>query len=154
MQKLIKVYYNISTNKLNITHKYSNFSNSKISISNNVYNKNLLKGVQTMNKKILSIFVMVMALSLLGVSCNKKTTDPTNNGGSTGPTTVTATQETLKKAALAGLATAAGVGVKKTIDAHQDNKEANRVNERANDIIQSATNEYEDTPKIPTKQNK
>lgn len=44
-------------------------------------------------------------------------------------------------AALAGLATAAGVGVKKTIDAHQDNKEANRVNERANDIIQSATNE-------------
>ena len=36
-----------------------------------------------MNKKILSIFVMVMALSLLGVSCNKKTTDPTNNGGST-----------------------------------------------------------------------
>ena len=58
-----------------------------------------------MNKKILSIFVMVMALSLLGVSCNKKTTDPTNNGGSTGPTTVTATQETLKKAALAGLGT-------------------------------------------------
>ena len=36
-----------------------------------------------MNKKILSIFVMVMALSLLGVSCNKKTTDPTNDGGST-----------------------------------------------------------------------
>ena len=36
-----------------------------------------------MNKKILSIFVMVMALSLLGVSCNKKTTDPTNGGGST-----------------------------------------------------------------------
>ena len=36
-----------------------------------------------MNKKILSIFVMVMALSLLGVSCNKKTTDPTNGGSST-----------------------------------------------------------------------
>lgn len=43
-----------------------------------------------MNKKILSIFVMVMALSLLGVSCNKKTTDPTNNGGSSSnPTTLT-----------------------------------------------------------------
>ena len=37
-----------------------------------------------MNKKILSIFVMVMALSLLGVSCNKKTTDPTNNSTSSG----------------------------------------------------------------------
>ena len=35
-----------------------------------------------MNKKILSIFVMVMALSLLGVSCNKKTTDPTENSKS------------------------------------------------------------------------
>ena len=35
-----------------------------------------------MNKKILSIFVMVMALSLLGVSCNKKTTDPTTNTNS------------------------------------------------------------------------
>ena len=31
-----------------------------------------------MNKKILSIFVMVMALSLLGVSCNNKSTDPNN----------------------------------------------------------------------------
>lgn len=51
-------------------------------------------------------------------------------------------------AALAGLATAAGVGVKKTIDAHQDNKEANRVNERANDIIQSATNEANAARKI------
>ena len=31
-----------------------------------------------MNKKILSIFVMVMALSLLGVSCNNKSTNPDN----------------------------------------------------------------------------
>ncbi|WP_300370194.1 hypothetical protein [Brachyspira sp.] len=30
-----------------------------------------------MNKKILSIFIMIMALSLLGVSCNKTTTPPT-----------------------------------------------------------------------------
>ena len=45
-----------------------------------------------MNKKILSIFVMVMALSLLGVSCNKKTTDPTNDGGSTTTKEVTLTQ--------------------------------------------------------------
>ncbi|WP_297208557.1 hypothetical protein [uncultured Brachyspira sp.] len=45
-----------------------------------------------MNKKILSIFVMVMALSLLGVSCNKKTTDPTNDGGSTATTTLTVSQ--------------------------------------------------------------
>ena len=81
LHKLIKVYYNISTNKLNITHKYSNSSNSKISISNNVYNKNLLKRVQIMKKKILSIFVMVTALSLLGIGCNKKITDPTNEGG-------------------------------------------------------------------------
>ncbi|MEI0604199.1 hypothetical protein R4K55_08240 [Brachyspira alvinipulli] len=81
LQKLIKVYYNISTNKLNITHKYSNSYNSKISISNNVYNKNLLKRVQIMKKKILSIFVMVTALSLLGIGCNKKITDPTNEGG-------------------------------------------------------------------------
>ena len=83
LHKLIKVYYNISTNKLNITHKYSNSSNLKISISNNVYNKNLLKRVQIMKKKILSIFVMVTALSLLGIGCNKKITDPTNEGGST-----------------------------------------------------------------------
>ena len=40
-----------------------------------------------MNKKILPIFVMVMALSLLGVSCNKKTTDPT---------TTTETKQTVK----------------------------------------------------------
>lgn len=42
-------------------------------------------------------------------------------------------------AGLAALAGAAGVGVKKTIDAHKDNKEANEVNERANDIIECAT---------------
>ena len=33
-----------------------------------------------------------MALSLLGVSCNKKTTDPTNDGGSTTTKEVTLTQ--------------------------------------------------------------
>ena len=38
-----------------------------------------------MNKKILSIFVMIMALSLFGVSCSSNSTDPNkkNDGGTT-----------------------------------------------------------------------
>ncbi|ELV05624.1 hypothetical protein H263_09151 [Brachyspira hampsonii 30599] len=98
LQKLISKSYNIqfyinnlSIKILNIIDKYSHLFNSAVSIRNNVYNKQkLLKGVQTMNKKIFSIFIMVMALSLFGVSCNNKTTSPNdsnsgsgNNGGGT-----------------------------------------------------------------------
>ena len=54
-----------------------------------------------MNKKILPIFVMVMALSLLGISCNNKSTDPNK------------TEETLKDmpafTALKGTATGSPV---------------------------------------------
>ena len=46
-----------------------------------------------MNKKILSIFVMIMALSLFGVSCSSNNEDKTgpggNNGGGSGKTTIT-----------------------------------------------------------------
>lgn len=66
-----------------------------------------------MNKKILSIFVMIMALSLFGVSCSNEDSTGTggNNSGNTGgsgtptptpnpnPTTITVTTDTLKKAA-------------------------------------------------------
>ncbi|PTY41232.1 hypothetical protein [Brachyspira hampsonii] len=45
-----------------------------------------------MNKKIFSIFIMVMALSLFGVSCNNKTTSPNDSnsgsGNSGGGTTI------------------------------------------------------------------
>ena len=52
-----------------------------------------------MNKKILSIFALIMALSF-AVSCSNDSTDPKNDGGS-GKTTITATTDTLKKAAVA-----------------------------------------------------
>ncbi|WP_299244818.1 hypothetical protein [uncultured Brachyspira sp.] len=76
---LIRIHY-LNLFNINNSHKKSHNSfNSAISIRNNVYYKKLLKGVHTMNKKILSIFIMVMALSLLGVSCNNKTTKPSTN---------------------------------------------------------------------------
>ncbi|MEI0602790.1 hypothetical protein R4K55_01095 [Brachyspira alvinipulli] len=70
-----------------------------------------------MNKKILSIFVMVMALSLLGVSCNKKTTDPTNDGGSTTTTTqITDTQ--IQTALRTGLGNSLAVNDTDNLDAN------------------------------------
>ena len=68
-----------------------------------------------MNKKILSIFVMVMALLLLGVSCNKKTTDPTNDGGST-TTQKTKVKFDGVKAALEAFGTVTGSGNSDTIN--------------------------------------
>ena len=59
-----------------------------------------------MNKKILSIFVMVMALSLLGVSCNNKnTTGSTDENGGGGSTT---TPVSVNKATLLGYVKALG----------------------------------------------
>lgn len=52
-----------------------------------------------MNKKILTLFLVVAASAILAVSCNNKTTDQVkNNGGSTG--TGSGTEETKKEIAL------------------------------------------------------
>lgn len=52
-----------------------------------------------MNKKILTLFLVVAASAILAVSCNNKTTDPVkNNDGSTG--TGSGTEETKKEIAL------------------------------------------------------